>query len=410
METPDFYAGSPVDAEDLRFRTQFIQQLWEEVDRSHVLLTAPRRTGKTSVMDHLHQNPATDFLVVSVNVQDLTHPADLFQLLLDAFHDEHPDFLRDTLAKGWSLLGNALSKVKDVGASGFKVTLKESDPDWKDSWRKHGDAFLKQLRNNSQRVLLVIDELPDMLLNMNRSQPELLREFLGWWRTARIKPNPKRDVVRWLVGGSVNLSGTLDQLGMVDLINDFNDIGLPELTSDQVVEFVNEMLGKRDVTFGESVPTTVAELLGRPIPLFLQMITQELYRLWKRRPDRPALTPGDVEQVFADFIKSSAAKDKLQHFYSRIQRYYSSPNDEAAYELLRQLSLCENGLARKTLQGELDRVIAERGGEYAVHEQRRIFNQLLRDLENDFYVIETADDVYDFASGVMKAWWRKYYA
>ena len=410
METPDFYAGSPVDAEDLRFRAEFIEQLWEEVDRSHVLLTAPRRTGKTSVMDHLHQYPENGFLVVSVNVQDLTHPADLFQLLLDAFHDEHPDFLRDVLAKGWSLLGNALSNVKEVGASGFKVTLKESDPEWKDSWRKHGDAFLKQLRSNSQRVLLVVDELPDMLLNMNRSESELLREFLGWWRTARIKPNPKRDTVRWLVGGSVNLSGTLDQLGMVDLINDFNDIGLPELTTEQVVAFVDEMFNGRKVTFDESVPTTVAELLGRPIPLFLQMITQDLYRLWKRRSDQSALTREDVERVFADFIKSSAAKDKLQHFYSRVQRYYQSPAEEAAYELLRQLSLCEDGLARKTLQGEFDRVIAERGIQYAAHKQRRVFNQLLRDLENDFYVVELTDDIYDFASGVMKAWWRKYYA
>ena len=410
METPDFYAGSPVDAEDLRFRTQFIEQLWEEIDRSHVLLTAPRRTGKTSVMDHLHEYPANGFLVVSVNVQDLTHPADLFQLLLDAFHDEHPDFLRDVLAKGWGLIGNALSKVKEVGASGFKVTLKEGDPDWKGSWRKHGDAFLKQLRSNSQRVLLVVDELPDMLLNMHRSDSELLREFLGWWRTVRIKPNPKKDTVRWLVGGSVNLSGTLDQLAMVDLINDFNDIGLPELTSDQVIEFVSEMLSGRNVTLDESVPAMVATQLGRPIPLFLQMITQDLYRLWKRRPDRPALAPEDVEQVFADFIKSSAAKDKLQHFYSRVQRYYEAPTDEAAYELLRQLSLCEGGLSRKTLQSEFDRVITERGTEYPDHEQRRIFNQLLRDLENDFYVIELTDDVYDFASGVMKAWWRKYYA
>jgi len=410
MEIPDFYAGSPVDSEDLRFRGEFIEQLWDEIGRSHVLLTAPRRTGKTSVMDHLHQYPESDFLVVSVNVQDLSHPADLFQLLLDAFHDEHPDFLRDVLGKGWSMLADALSKVREIGGSGFKVTLKESDPDWKASWRKHGDAFLKQLRSNSQRVLLIIDELPDMLLNMDRNEPELLREFLGWWRTARIKPNPKKDVVRWLVGGSVNLSGTLDQLQMVDLINDFNDIALPELTPDQVIEFVDEMLAGRDVTFDNSVPRTVAELLGRPIPLFLQMITQDLYRLWKRRPDRPELTPGDVNQVFADFVKSSAAQDKLQHFYSRIQRYYRSPSDEAAHELLRQLSLCERGLAKKTLQGEFDRVIAERGVEYAAHEQKRIFNQLLRDLENDFYVVEVVDDVYDFASGVMKAWWRKYYA
>lgn len=251
-----------------------------------------------------------------------------------------------------------------------------------------------------------------MLLNMDRSDSDrdLLREFLGWWRTVRIKPGPKKDVVRWLVGGSVNLSGTLDQLEMVDLINDLNDIGLPALTPKQVVEFVTDMLSARGVEFDKLLPGKVSELLGRPIPLFLQMVTQDLYRLWKKRPERPPLTTDDAEQVFADFIKGSASKDKLQHFYSRIGRYYRSPTDVAAHGLLRALSLSEDGLTRKALQAEFDRVITDEGVEYAIHEQRRIFNQLLRDLENDFYVVELADDIYDFASGVMKAWWRKYYA
>ena len=37
-------------------------------------------------------------------------------------------------------------------------------------------------------------------------------------------------------------------------------------------------------------------------------------------------------------------------------------------------------------------------------------NQLLLDLENDFYIIEVDERIYDFASGVLKLWWRKYYA
>ena len=409
-ETPDFYAGSPIDADDLRFRDEFLAELWETIGNSHVLLTAPRRTGKTSVMDHLHRKPMAGYTVVSVNVQDLSHPADMIQLILDAFHDEHPKFFSNVLAKGWDLLNTALGRVGEVGAGGFKVVLRESDDQWNSRWRQHGEDFLKQVRSHAGRVLLIIDELPDMLLNIHRKDAELLRDFLSWWRTQRQSPAPKQDNVRWLVGGSVNLSGTLDQFGMVDLINDMVDVPLPTLTPKDVAQFLSEMLGGRKVDYEKSLPKLLIERLGRPIPLFLQMITQDLYRLWKRLPKRRQLTNADLEKVFHDFIKSSAAQDKLQHYYSRIQRYYVAQQQDAAYKLLSQLSLSQAGLQRRTLFQEYQRVLTDAGTKLPGHQQKQLFNQLLRDLENDFYVVEISDELYDFASGVMKAWWRKYYA
>jgi hypothetical protein len=48
----DFYTGSPVDPNELWFRDEFIDRLWEVLRGEHVVLAAPRRTGKTSVMDH----------------------------------------------------------------------------------------------------------------------------------------------------------------------------------------------------------------------------------------------------------------------------------------------------------------------------------------------------------------------
>ena len=76
--TPEFYTGAPVDPVDLRFREAFLAKLWQTLSTGHVVLTAPRRTGKTSVMDHLRDHPRNNFSVVSINVQDLTHPADFF--------------------------------------------------------------------------------------------------------------------------------------------------------------------------------------------------------------------------------------------------------------------------------------------------------------------------------------------
>ena len=177
--TPEFYTGAPVDSDDLRFREAFVAELWETLAVTHVLLTAPRRTGKTSVMDHLKHFPADDFTVVSVNAQDLSHPAELFQAILDTFLDHHPKFFRDKLASGWELVKGTLDRIDDVGAGGFKIGLRESDPNWRDNWRRHGTDFLQQIRGHEERVLLVIDELPDMLLNMQKEHEPLLREFLA---------------------------------------------------------------------------------------------------------------------------------------------------------------------------------------------------------------------------------------
>ena len=409
METvPEFYVGSPVEPVDLRFRDEFVAELWQSLRTGHVVLTAPRRTGKTSVMDHLRDHPVNEFQVVSINVQDLTHPADFFQVLLDAFHDAHPDFLRDQLAAGWELVGAAFDRVDSVGAGGFKLALRGSDPDWRKNWRRHGDTFLAQARATGVPILFIIDEFPDMLLNLSRDDEVLLREFLAWLRSQRQKPSPSRDTIRWLVGGSVNLTGTLDALGMVDLINDLEDVSLPTLTDEDIQTFVADMLSGRSVPFDDDVPQRLVARLGRPIPYFMQIATQNLYRLWKREQRGIAAT--DVDAVFDEMVVGSAARTQLQHYHSRIRQYYAEPAQSIAHALLGQISASESGLTRATLMQETERALAGLGVGLPEHERRQLFNRLMLDLENDFYIAEGEGGLYDFASGVLKSWWRKYHA
>ena len=406
--TPEFYTGAPVDPVDLRFRAAFVAELWQTLRTGHVVFTAPRRTGKTSVMDYLRDHPENGFSVVSINVQDLTHPADFFQVLLDGFHDAHPDFVRDQLAAGWGLVGGVLGRIDEIGVGGFKLALRRSDPDWRENWRQHGDTFLTQARKTRVPILFIIDEFPDMLLNLSRESEALLREFLAWFRTQRLNPAPGRDSIRWLVGGSVNLAGTLDALGLVDLINDLEDVSLPPLTDGDVETFVTDMLDGRDVHFDDDVAQRLIARLGRPIPLFMQMATQNLYRLWKR--ERRRIVATDVDAVFDAMILGSSTRTGLQHFHSRIGQYYADPKRSIAHALLGQVSMSGSGLRRATLLQETERALADLGVTLAKHERRQLFNQLMLDLENDFYIVEVEDRVYDFASGVLKSWWRKYHA
>ena len=405
---PEFYTGAPVDPVDLRFREEFLTQLWETLRTGHLVLTAARRTGKTSVMDHLRDHPRNNFSVVSINVQDLTHPADFFQVLLDAFHDAHPALVRDQLAAGWKLVTGALGLVGEIGVGEFKLALRESDPNWRENWRQHGDTFLQQARNMNIPILFIVDELPDMLLNLSRKDAVLLREFFAWFRTQRLNPAPANDSIRWLVGGSVNLAGTLDALGQVDLINDLEDVPLPPLTDGDIEVFVDEMLSGRGVPYDEAVPRRMSVRLGRPIPLFMQMATQDLYRLCKK--EQRKIFAADVDAIFDALIVSSGARTRLQHYYSRIQQYYTHPKRSIACALLGQISVSESGLKRASLLQETDRLLVDSGVELPAHERKQLFNQILLDLENDFYIVEVDQGIYDFASGVLKSWWRKYYA
>ena len=198
------------------------------------------------------------------------------------------------LAAGWELVSDVVGKVDEIGFGGFKLALRESDPDWRTNWRQHGDTFLAQARKTDARILFIIDEFPDMLLSLSREDEGLPREFLAWFRTQRQNPAPARDSIRWLIGGSVNLAGTLDALGLVHLINDLEDVSLPPLTDGDIEAFVKEMLGGRGVPFDDDVPRRLIDRLGRPIPLFMQMATQDLYRLWKREQRRIAAADVDA--------------------------------------------------------------------------------------------------------------------
>lgn len=413
MKRVEFYTGEPVEPSDLWFRDPYIDQVWETLQRQHVLISAPRRTGKTSVMNHLVSSPRCEYLPLYQNVQDLSHPAQLFQTILETFYEHNPGLLKQLARSGFGMLKSAIelfsNTVDSVSVEGFKIALRNSDPDWEKNWKQHGESLLAAIRKSKRPVLIIIDELPDLILRMRDRDEALVRDFLAWFRVQRQNPVPSQDSVRWLIGGSVNLASTLDELGEVAAINDIAIETLPVLTEDQVIEFVTRMLEPREVPYDADVPWTVAKRLGRPIPLFLQHATQDIVRSWQN--NTRTITTKDVDAIFDAMISSQAAQAKLQHYHSRIERHYKQPKQSAAYSILGQLSLSSaSGLSRRALLSEFVRHLDAQGLEMNEPDRRRQFNHLMRDLENDFYIVEIDDESYDFASGLMKAWWKKYYA
>ncbi len=402
----DFIVGSPVRDDDFCFREEYLEDLWEAVAKHNILLLAPRRTGKTSVMYRMLDLPKEDWLVVPLNVEELRTPGDFILSLIDAIREHQPDYLRDFIAKGWAFIADALSKVERIEISEFKVQLRKNENP-EGYWQERGTELINRVFKSRKQVLFIIDELPDMLNSMADFSREEYDIFLHWFR--KIRDRSLSHNLRWLVGGSVNLIAALDQQGMVRLVNDLKSEPLPPFTDAEIDTFVTRMLGDRDVLFDETVVPRIKALLGTPIPLFLQMLMQELHRLWKRDRSR-TLTETDVDAVYNKSLLGDMARDKLQHYRSRIDVHYPPEDCEAACYFLGQLSLSENGLSHGALFQFYRDIEGRRTAPRTAPSLSQAFQRLMLHLQSDFYIEATPDGTFDFASRLLKNWWKKYYS
>lgn len=402
----DFIVGGVARDDDFFFHKAFLLDLIDSLQTDHVLLIAPRRTGKTSVMFKLLDNPPAERLVIHLNVEELSTPAEFFIALLDAIHEHQPDFLREHLAKSWSVIQKIGNKLEEVSFLDFKIKLKQS-ADWDNDWRELSGQLMERLVKSNQPILFIIDELPDMLISMQEQSTDL-KAFLHCFRNMR--QTSKNSHIRWLVGGSVNIRGTLEDSGLINLINDFRVEVLPPLSGKDVTEFVQSMFQQKGISYSADVLPTIHAMLGVPIALFLQLLTQELYRYWRRhQPDQ--LTAEHVREVFNRALLGEAAHDKLQHFHSRIRLHYSDSDQKAAYLLLNHLSQSDtSGIRETTLFQQYAQLEAKKTTPKTGEALKQAFKKLQVQLHSDFYIQVTEDGTLNFSSHLLKLWWRKHWA
>ncbi|MGD0652798.1 MAG: hypothetical protein ABSA16_00505 [Thermoguttaceae bacterium] len=401
----DFITGGVAHDDDFFFREAFIEDLWESLRKEHVLILAPRRMGKTSVMLRLQEKPRDDRLIVYLNVEEINTPGEFCQCLIAAIHEQHPEYLRQTLAGAWNFLAGIIGKIEKVEVYKFKIALRESEADWENNWKTKAEVLIDGIHRSKRPLLIILDELPDMILNIQKKSPERLDDFLHWFRGVR--QNPHQDNIRWLIGGSVNLRSTLDHQGKINLINDLRVEPLPPFSDEEVEIFVETMLQMRAVSFQPGIIDCMKKLLGKPIPFFLQLLTQELYREW--RTHRQKIDTKRVESVFNRALLGEIARDKMQHYHSRIKLYYLEDEKKAAFHLLNLLCHGDEPLTRSALFTAYSEIEATKAQHRTGQDLKQAFDDLMLLLQNDFYVEDNGNQQYDFASRTLKLWWRKYY-
>lgn len=379
--------GSPVEGEDFFDRESERSRMWRRLETDSLLLLAPRRIGKTSLMRALcAEADVHGFRAVSLS----------FAACDDEMHSVRELAKAIAGAKGLDLsalqraLKRLLPDVKSLklGPLGVELASAES-PDWRDL----GEALTRSIGTLDGRWLIAVDEVPVFLLNLLKQEDGLarVRGFLYWLRNLRQDHHAQ---VRWILAGSIGLDTVAARHGLGDTVNDLMPMPLGAFAPETADQFLQALAASYALDMTAEVRSHIIHQLGWPVPYYLQILFVALY---DRVEEGAQLDVVLVDQVFDTLLKP-AHKGYFDYWRQRLTEELGSPDDDLAIHLLNHCARDPSGASRATLEQALGERIAQ---PEALEERLRY---LLDILESDGYLVQI-DGRWRFRLELLRRYW-----
>ena len=387
--------GQAVMGDDLYGRGYELDRLWELLaNGEHILMLAPRRVGKTSLMLELRRAPRKGWDVIDVDLEGGDGPEDCVAAIL-AELAAHPRYRTAFEAIPFSdavkRVLQGLSANVDIGV--LRVELKRAiGTDWNHATEQL-QTRLTSLPHTGVKLLIIMDELPILISRLlrigdRRNEADLLLSRLRQWRQAA----ELRERVHTLVGGSIGLEGLLRRAGLSASINDLASFRLDSWERSTAVDFLQKL--GHDVGFGlddESI-ARILDLLMDPVPYHVQLFYSELRAACSGDPSR--VSPTTIDRCFAERLAGETGTAHLDHYATRLEIALDDREHEMAVAILGRACKTRDG-ARLADLGRLTRG------------RQQTFRSVLRDLKADGYLRER-DRRLVFRSNLLREWWRKH--
>lgn len=406
--------GRPVRGINFFDREQEQRLLWRHLETSHVLLLAPRRVGKTSLLYRL-MDTAKDHgrRAVYVSVADARTEDDVVRKLIAALAG-HPDS-----PKIWKRLEKGPFKrfiarlLPTVTAGPISVELDKTAPEvGAEGWQRLAEAVAEAIAAVGEPWVILVDELPIFVLNLLRQDggPDgpvaRTRHFLNWFRHLRNPTQPPGQLrpdggaaLRWVVAGSIGLDAVVARARLGDTINDLALLPLGPFSPAVADDFLEALATSYGLALTAETRLRLAERAGWLIPFYLQVLFSRLHDLVAETGLTPS--PALVDRV-VDELLTPAYRAYFDYWRQRLTEELGRPDDQRALALL--ACVAERGEADRVA---LDHTLSEHIPEPT--ERQRTLTFLLEVLENDGYLTNEAGPprTWRFRSALLREYWLR---
>jgi len=400
----DNIAGSPVEGSNFYGRDAVVEHLRQVLDNDDILLLGPRRIGKTSaaraIMAAVRRD---DWQAIEVNVARCVNEQDFLIKLkseLKPVLDTITSKTKGAIIDAFNATTKRIKSIK-VGSIGVELNGSQSE-----DWPIVACDLLHLIAQTEQRWLIYVDELPIMLFNIIRNDPQngvqRVRRFLDWFRND-VRALPGSGKVRWLVSGSVGLDTLVQEHGMADTINSMSHQGLEAFSDEVAVAMLGELAASYGMALSIDDRRKMVAAVQWPQPYYLQTAFNHLRVL--RMANVKANLPDLIEQAINKMVQPGADND-FHHWEMRLSLQLSRPDADHALALLNLVAQDSTGARPENLLAALE----ERMPNATPDEARRTFIRLRDILQRDAYWGAdgtTGTKRYRFRLEPLRRWWLR---
>lgn len=364
-------------------RPHIVQEIWEELEKgNNVLIAAPRRVGKSSVMVYMAENCPAGYKCVFENVQGIQSAYEFYKRFYELIIKCLKPFQQKLawLSEVWKE-----HKIDEITLQG-KVKLKDAAVDY----LSEIDNILPKLNNRELKIVLFIDELPEVLHQLNKKgkteeAASILKNIRRWRQEDQFKN------LRLVLAGSIGIHYVVKSIeGRTTDINDFNPIKFEALTKPEALDYLDWATQDATIKYTEEYVDYLLSKIQYYVPYFINLMLDEINKK-ARKTNNTAITDTDIDNAYETVVKST---DHFKDWKNRIFDYMPADDAEFVNEILIHIAHYETISQQK---------IYDIAGKHNKINERM---DLIDGLEKDGYIIEQ-EDVFLFQSPFLKTFWKR---
>ena len=381
---PNIIIGNIAQGSNYYQRKRIENEIVVELEKgNHILLSAPRRVGKTSIVKYLEQVKLVDKNCIFKNIQDIKSEKEfyktIYELILKSL--KRNDQVKHSLKKFFSGRG-----IKSISLESGIEFIDKKDYNYKEEIR----ILIQKLEDQQIKVILFIDELPDVLHHLylnNRKQEalDILKSIRSW------RQDFNQNALLFVWTGSIGMRHIVRNISnSTNDLNDLKEIKFKPFTINEASKYIQRATENASITYSDETALYLINKIKYTIPYFINLMLDEINKIAKENNNKNIST----KEVDAAFNNQVEENEYFDDWRSRLYKYFKKQDADFMNEVL--IFIAHKGKINERQVYDLA----------VKHSNTTTYMQLIRVLRNDGY-IEKMDNHYYFISPFLSGFWLK---
>jgi len=375
--------GQAVRGENFWERVYELEDIWSAIESgSHILISAPRRVGKTSILYRIVDKPLENYIPLYIDTESADSQNEFWEKLFHALMSEEFMSKLQLLTKTyWDKLKKI--KFKKISTSGVEFGDGEV-VDYKEAFKRVVEDL-----DDDKKIIIMIDEFAQTIENIIKYEDtqnalSLLKSHRELRQDSKIAQK-----ISFIYAGSIGLESVVAKLGATKHINDLNNIKVSPLTTQEAKAFTQKLASSNNIEIAEEEIAYLLKKVEWLIPFYIQLIVQEVKRISRREP---SITEETIDKAISNSLEY---RNYFENWQSKLKEAFENKEYLFAKEVLNKISSEETLTSRK---------IANIATKHQLDDSREVLKALIY----DGYINNNDDPkIYRFNSPILRMWWYK---